>query len=692
MSLLDIENLSVRYRADDDYIHAVSDVSLTIPYGVNYGLVGESGSGKSTIADAVLKLLPSSAQVDCDAITFDGQDLLNADDELEQDLLWEEIAFIPQDAMDALDPVMSTGDQVVQAIRKHRDVTKSQARDRTREVFDAVGLDPQRIDDYPHQFSGGMRQRVTIAMAMALDPKLIIADEPTTGLDVIVQDKILDQIAQVQAETDSALLMITHDIGVISELTERMSVLYGGKVMERGETAQVLNEPTNPYTMGLKNSFPDIEVHDENLVSIPGSPPERRSSLDGCAFRERCPFAEDVCHSTHPPLHEAGDGTQESACHFVDDAPALREDATEPSTWGIESQSEIRDHDPGETVIEAEGLKKWFPMGQSFLDSIRGREQTYVKAVDGVDVSVSESEIVGLAGESGCGKSTLGNTLVQLEEPTGGTIRFNGDPVGDLSGGALKAFRRDAQIIFQDPFDSLNPRQTVRQAVTEPLTIHGIHDKRDGSRQEAVVRTLREVGLTPPERFLDKNPHELSGGERQRVAVARALVLRPDLLICDEPASMLDVSLRVGLLNLLRELSREHDIGILYISHDLASLAYVADRVAIMYLGKIVETAETREILSNPEHPYTAALLAAWPGKDPLVERDRVLLPGEPPDPVDLPAGCNFAPRCPHAQDQCRQDQPALVDGTDGDGTDHGDHATACHFPMEPGEEITDLL
>jgi peptide/nickel transport system ATP-binding protein len=692
MSLLDIENLSVRYRADDDYIHAVSDVSLTIPYGVNYGLVGESGSGKSTIADAVLRLLPSSAQVDCNAITFDGQDLLNADDELEQELLWEEIAFIPQDAMDALDPVMSTGDQVIQAIRKHRDVTRSQARERTREVFGAVGLDPQRIDDYPHQFSGGMRQRVTIAMAMALDPKLIIADEPTTGLDVIVQDKILDQIARVQAETDSALLMITHDIGVISELTERMSVLYGGKVMERGETARVLNTPTNPYTMGLKNSFPDIEVHDENLVSIPGSPPERRSSLDGCAFRERCPFAEDVCHSGHPPLHEAGDDAQESACHFVDDAPALREEADEPATWGIEPQAELRDHDPGGTVIEAEGLKKWFPMGQSFLDSIRGREETHVKAVDGVDVAVSKSEIVGLAGESGCGKSTLGNTLVQLEDPTGGTVRVNGEPVGDLSGGELKAFRRDAQIIFQDPFDSLNPRQTVRQVVTEPLTIHGLHDKRDGSRQEAVVRTLREVGLTPPERFLDKHPYELSGGERQRVAVARALVLRPDLLICDEPASMLDVSLRVGLLNLLRELSREHDIGILYISHDLASLAYVADRVAIMYLGRIVETAETSDLLSNPQHPYTAALLAAWPGKDPLVERDRVILPGEPPDPVDLPAGCNFAPRCPHAREECWQDQPALVDGTDGVGDDHRDHAAACHFPMEPGEEITDLL
>jgi peptide/nickel transport system ATP-binding protein len=688
MTLLDIENLSVRYRTGDDYVHAVSDVSISIDEGTNYGLVGESGSGKSTVADAILQLLPSSAQVESDGVRFDGGDLFEADSETRQQLLWEEIAFIPQDAMDALDPVMSTGDQIVQAIRKHRDVSREKARERTREVFDVVGIDPDRIDNYPHQFSGGMRQRVTIAMAMALDPKLIIADEPTTGLDVIVQDKILDKIDEVQQRTGSSLLMITHDIGVVSELCDELTVLYGGKTMEQGRTNDVLASPTNPYTMGLKNSFPDIGSHDESLVSIPGSPPQRHGELDGCVFRARCPFATEECKAAHPPLHEDEETGQGSACHYQPKAAKLREQATDPAVWGIESADEYAEFDrTKEPVIQTRDLRKWFSTGQSLVDQLRGRDPKYVKAVDGVDLTVSKSEIVGLAGESGCGKSTLGMTMVRLEEPTGGTIEFNGEELEALNRGELKDFRRQAQIIFQDPFDSLNPRQTVRQIVREPLDIHDIESDQDGSREREVIRTLEDVGLTPPERFLSKRPHELSGGERQRVAVARGLVLRPDLLICDEPASMLDVSLRVGLLNLMRKLARENDIGILYISHDLSSLAYVADRLAIMYLGNIVEIGETGNVLDHAYHPYTSALLAAWPQKDPLKKRDRVLLPGEPPDPVDLTEGCNFAPRCPHAQDDCWEDDPTLTDTPS-----NGDHRKACHYPMELGENVTDLL
>jgi peptide/nickel transport system ATP-binding protein len=687
MSLLEIQDLSVKYSADGGHVHAVSDVSLSISEGVNYGLVGESGSGKSTIADAVLKLLPSSARVECSELSFEGRDLTSMDREAERRLYWEEIAFIPQDAMDALDPVMSTGDQIIQAIRKHRDVSRAEARERTREVFDVVGLDPDRIDEYPHQFSGGMRQRVTIAMAMALDPTLIIADEPTTGLDVIIQDKILDKIAEVQERTDSSLLMITHDIGVVAEICDEVSVLYGGKVMERGRTDDVFNSPTNPYTMGLKNSFPDIESYDETMVSIPGSPPERRSELDGCVFRERCPFATEECDSDHPPLEGSGAPGQESACHYADRAEELRSDAAEPGTWGITAgDSHASVSRSGDQVIETDGLQKWFPLGQSLTDQLRGRSAKHVKAVDGVDLSIGRSEIVGLAGESGCGKSTLGKTMVQLETPTGGEITFNGETIDQLKGGKLKSFRRQAQIVFQDPFDSLNPRQTVRKIVGEPLDIHDLHED-DAERDEEVVRTLEDVGLTPPERFLNKRPHELSGGERQRVAVAKALVLRPDLLICDEPASMLDVSLRVGLLNLMRELARENDMGILYISHDLSSLAYVADRINVMYLGKIVESGSTEEVLTDPQHPYTAALLAAWPRKDPTEERARVLLPGEPPNPIDLSEGCNFAPRCPHARERCHEEEPELDDAGN-----RNTHRKACYFPMQPGENITDML
>lgn len=682
--LLDIENLGVTYQSENQDYFAVNDVSLSVERNEIHGLVGESGSGKSTIADAILGLLPEDASVTGD-ITFDGKQLLSMSPGDKQHILWEEIAYIPQSAMDALDPVMTTGNQIVQAIRKHRNVTKKEANDRVREVFDIVGLDPERIDEYPHQFSGGMRQRVTIAMAIALEPKLIIADEPTTGLDVIIQDKILDKIMEIQRQTESSLLMITHDMGVITETTDRMSVLYGGKIMEQGRTADVISTPTNPYTMGLKNSFPEVRTS-ERKIAIPGDPPEFHNPPTSCVFEPRCPFSDSECSETHPPLKDIAETSQRSACHFAENHDDMREEATAPGTWGVSSIDFEATRRSGNTILETRDLQKWFKQRQSFIDSLRGAAPEYVKAVDGVSITIREGEVLGLAGESGCGKSTLGETVVGLEEPTGGEILYKSEDISRFSERDLRDFRKEAQIVFQDPYDSINPRQTVERIISEPLLIHGIGED-STARRRLVTEALDDVGLTPAEKYLDNYPHELSGGEKQRVAVARAFVLDPDFIVCDEPASMLDVSTKMEILGLLRALANEKDVGVLYISHDLASLAYVADRLAVMYLGRIIERGLVEDVLSTPKHPYTSALVAANPVVDATATRERVLLPGNPPDPIDLPEGCNFAPRCPNAEKKCREDDPTLA--ADADETDQ---TWACFFPMETEEEISEVL
>ncbi|WP_137290838.1 dipeptide ABC transporter ATP-binding protein [Natronorubrum halophilum] len=674
MTLLNVEDLKVTYATDDEPVHAVNDVSFTIDEGVNYGLAGESGSGKSTVAEALLGLLPGNGTVESGTIEFSGTDLTSLSEAERRDILWEDIAYIPQSAMDSLDPVMSTGDQIAQAIHTHRNVTDAKARDRVRELFEIVGLDPDRIDEYPHEFSGGMRQRVTIAMALALEPDLIIADEPTTGLDVIVQDKIIDKILEIQERMDSSLLLITHEIGVIAETCDELSILYGGKVMEQGSVDNVLVNPTNPYTMGLKNSFPEIDEN-EDPVAIPGSPPNLNREPTACVFEDRCPFATEECEESHPDPVDLPNRNHRSACHRVKEAAQLRRDADEPETWNIPDDGDA-DSDRGEVILETNDLEKHYEQSQPLLDKFRGEDPDYVKAVDGVSLSVRRSEVLGVAGESGCGKSTLGETMALLEDPTGGKFTFDGKPYEYYQDGNLQEFRRKVQIIFQDPFDSLNPRQTVRKLVGEPLTIH---DYRADEKERAIVETLEKVGLTPAEKFLDKYPHELSGGQRQRVAVAKALVLDPDFLICDEPASMLDVSLKVNLLNLLRGLADAEDIGIVYISHDLASLTQVSDRLAIMYLGRVIEEGDVDRIASHPRHPYTSSLLSAAPEKDPTADRTRVLLEGEPPDPVDLPSGCTFAPRCPRAQESCWEAEPAIDEI--GDET----HRAACYFPV--GEE-----
>lgn len=702
MTLLYVDNLVVRYDTHDETVHSVNGVSFTIEDGVNYALSGESASGKSTTAKAILGLLPDNAVIESGEIEFEGRNLRTMTPAERQDLLWEEIAFIPQTAIDALDPIMTVGAQVRQAIQTHRQISEGKARRRARDLFETVGLDPERIGEYPHQFSAGMRQRVVIAMALALDPKLIIADEPASGLDAVVQDKIIDNILQIQEETDSSLLLITHDLSVIAETCDEISVLYGGTVMEQGHVDNVLLNPSHPYTMGLKNAYPAQDGGGNELISVPGEPPTLDEPPTGCIFEPRCPFATDECESVRPQLEELPYRNQRVACHHTDRATRMRNSADDPSTWGGTTASTSYDDD--EVLLEVEELCKWYERKGSLLgrlpleggspsvarvantirkayerqgDVLRDvldSGESQVRAVDGVSFSVSRGEVLGVVGESGCGKSTLAQTLGLLEEPTSGRFTFDGHTNEYYQDGNLQSFRQQLQVIFQNPYESLNPRMTVKQLVQEPLTIHNYRlDERD----EAVKETLERVGLAPAEHYLDSYPNELSGGQRQRVALAQALVIDPDFLICDEPASMLDVSLQAEVLNLLRGLADTEGIGILYISHDLASLTRVADRLAIMYLGRFVERGETDRIVSNPKHPYTEALLAAIPEMDPRGTRDRVTLEGEPTTPVKRTKGCRFTSRCPRSTDRCHREEPEL-DTWIGES-----HEAACFHPSE---------
>ena len=702
MTLLDVENLRVRYDTREGPLHSVNGVSFAIDDGVNYALSGESASGKSTTAKAILGLLPDHATIESGGIEFGGRDLRSLTPTERQDLLWEEIAFVPQTAIDALDPVMTVGAQIRQAIQTHREVAERNARRRSRELFETVGLDPDRLGDYPHQFSGGMRQRVVIAMALALDPKLIVADEPTTGLDVIVQDKIVDNILRIQEETDSSLLLITHDLSVIAETCDEMSVLYGGTVVEQGRVDHLLRNPTNPYTMGLRNAFPDLDADGDDLVSIPGTPPSLESAPTGCVFEPRCPFSTEECATTDPELETLPYRTQRVACHEADRAARMRRQAETAATWGgaaegsrstggaalLEVDGLRKSYERSESLLGrlpiggvsptvtgfTNGLRRWYERRGEILGEVLDDGSSEIRAVDGVSLSVGRGEILGVVGESGCGKSTLGRTLALLEEPTGGGFRFDGRSHEFYRDGNLQSFRQKLQIVFQNPYESLNPRLTVGQLVKEPLTIHGY---RTGDRDAAVRETLERVGMSPAERHVDQYPNELSGGQRQRVAIARALVVDPDFLICDEPASMLDVSLQAEVLNLLRTLANTDGIGVLYISHDLASLTQIADRLATMYLGRFVETGPTHRVVTDPKHPYTEALLAAVPETDPRGSRERVALDGQPADPEAPPEGCRFAPRCPKATEECRAAEP------DRDAWRRGDHAAACVHPAE---------
>ncbi len=658
--LLDVRDLHVHYDTDAGPVRAVDGIDLRIAPGEALGLVGESGCGKTTAAKSILRLLPPNGRIAGGRIGFREVDLASLDEEALRKVRWRDIAWISQAAMNALDPVYRVGDQIVEAIQTHRQMSRTDAMARAAELFRMVGIDPQRLRAYPFEMSGGMKQRSVIAMAMALDPAMIIADEPTTALDVVTQAQILARLQRLRREHGMAVLFITHDISVVVQTCDTVAVMYGGLVVEHGPVREVFRTPVHPYTMGLTNAFPTLEGAVRELVSIPGAPPDLLAPPRGCRFAERCPFATDRCRDEAPALVEVGPG-RSAACHYPEQAVAFRAEARHEATWRhvgerlgevVAATGASRREPESEPLFEVDALTRHYPVARSWWSAFRRNVPTrVVHAVDAISFEVRRGEILGLAGESGSGKTTTGETLVRLQEPTDGHLRFEGAAVEHLHGARLKAFRRRAQMVFQDPYETLNPRLTIEDIVGEPLVIHRIASGDD--RRDRVVAALERGGLRPPEQYLARFPHELSGGQRQRVAIARAIVLEPAFLVADEPVSMLDVSIRAGVLNLLRRFRDEDGISIVYVSHDLPTIRYVADRTAIMYLGQVVEIGPTEAVIGGRLHPYTQLLLEASPEPDPDVFKPLLEARGEIPSAIDVPNGCRFHTRCPVATERC---------------------------------------
>jgi peptide/nickel transport system ATP-binding protein len=636
MHLLDVENLQTYFQTEDGPARAVDGVSFHIAEGESLALVGESACGKSVTAHSILGLIRPPGWHPGGSIRLEGRELLGAEEAVLRKVRGNEVSMIFQEPMTSLNPVYTIANQLSEPLLLHRGLNAGQARLRCRELLGQLGIaEPDVVlDSYPHQLSGGMRQRVMIAMAIACRPRLMIADEPSTALDVTVQAQILHLIRQLQQEYGMALLLITHDLGVVNQMCDRICVMYSGRVAEVAPRERLLRAPRHPYTVKLLQSIPRGVRREQRLTAIRGQVRPATDYPDGCRFAERCDHAAPRCEAGQPPLFVA-DGGAVSACWLQDPDEPLPPRETPPA---LRTEHGER-HTHGPVLLETRDLRTHFPVRKGFFQ----RTVAHVRAVDGVSLAIREGTTLGLVGESGCGKTTLGHSLLNLEGHARGEVRFEGRNLLALPAGELRRMRRKVQIIFQDPFSSLNPRLMVNDIVGEGLRLHepGLGEAEYVRR---IAEVLGEVGLAPEIGL--RYAHEFSGGQRQRIAVARALILRPRFIVLDEATSALDVSVQAQILNLLRDLQARYTLTYLFITHDLGVVRYLADEVAVMYLGRIVEQGPTEAVFAQPAHPYTRSLLAAVPS---LVERWSAppQLTGEVPSPVSPPSGCHFHPRCP---------------------------------------------
>ena len=702
--LLEIKDLHTDIEIRSGVVRALSGVDLVVNAGETLGVVGESGSGKTMTALSLMGLLPQGGRVSSGSMLLEGEDLTAMPPASVRKLRGTKVGMIFQDPLTSLNPTMKIGLQVCEPLRVHEKMPKKEALARAVEILKRVGMPrPESVvSSYPHQLSGGMRQRVMIAMALVCQPRILIADEPTTALDVTTQMQILDLIDELRDEYQMGVILITHDLGVVAGHTDRVSVMYAGRIVETAPTKTLFTEPRHRYTSSLMAALPERALAERTrLFSIPGAPPSLTDLPVGCRFAARCLWATDQCRAAYPGL--GGEGAHTYACfhpvHEGDESPAALQARLDAERAADEAGVGSADRagagaaqgvsagnaspvgangakgpaapptgpaPRGPLLDVKEASREYESAGSGFFK----RDKGVVSAVDRVSITVRKGETYGLVGESGCGKSTVGRLIAGLEPPSGGAIELDGRDLATLKGRDAVRIHRDVQMMFQDSYAAMDPRMRIDQILAEPMSIQRTGDAQQIA--ERIMEILEQVGLT--EEILDRYPHEFSGGQLQRIGFARSLTLAPDLIVADEPVSALDVSVQAQVLNLMKDLQEELGLSYLFISHDLAVVQYMADRIGVMYLGRIVEEGPAEEVVANPRHPYTKALIDSIPVPDPAFEHtdDAIKLTGEPPSAINPPEGCRFRPRCPFATDECLA-QPPLSGGG---------HRVACHHPL----------
>ncbi len=679
--LLEVRDLTVEFGAAGGALTVVDGVSFSVDRGHTLGLVGESGCGKSVSSLAVMGLIPPrTGRVRASTLRLGEWDLTTIERARLRELRGREMAMIFQEPMTSLNPAFTIGNQIAESVRAHQSVTRAQAKTRAVEMLDRVGIpDPhRRVKDYPHAFSGGMRQRAMIAMALANDPKLLIADEPTTALDVTIQAQILDLLRTLQRDTGMAIVFVTHDLGVVADICDEVVVMYAGQVVEHTPVGPVFDRPRHPYSAGLLTSMPQTTPPGQPLPVIRGQVPNPQDWPLGCRFADRCDHSEPECE--HAPIEWSGTDGEGVRCRRASALVLAGASATD-----VGAGTTDRVGGPGERVeplVAVKGLAKAFPVRSAVLR----RQLGVVRAVDGVEFEIAAGETLGLVGESGSGKSTVARLVTRLIEPTAGSVTIDGAEITGLGKASLRGSRRRMQMVFQDPYSSLDPRQTVAEAIGEPLAVH--ERVRGSARDVRVLELLAAVGMG---RYaMSRYAYEFSGGQRQRIAIARALALDPSFVVLDEPVSSLDVSTQSQVINLLTDLQSRLGLTYLFIAHDISVVRHISDRIAVMYLGRIVEIGPAEEVYTRPRHPYTAALLSAIPVPDPGRQRtrERIVLRGDVPSPLDPPSGCRFRTRCQYAMDVCAVEDPPVF--TTPEGT-----TVACHLhvtgPTLGGEPVLGL-
>lgn len=679
--ILKVKNLAVAYKVHGGEIEAVQDISFKIQRGESMGIVGESGCGKSTVAWAIVNFLGANGYIKRGRISFMGEELLGKTGEELRHLRGDRIAMVYQDPMQALNPSMRLGDQLKEVLTVHHNISENAAEQRCREMLARVYMpDPADImKRYPHQISGGQQQRVVIAMALLNEPALLIMDEPTTALDVTVEAAVLDLIGELRRDFDTAILYISHNLGVVSRVCNRVGVLYAGELVERATVTELFSHPQHPYTQGLMRCVPKLGTDKSSgtLYPIPGRVPSPNDRPHGCMFAPRCDYVRQRCHSERPSLRQLENGSW-ARCHFAEE---IAEEIAEtgwlpPANLGLPLPKSPEQN--GETILKVEDLRKYYPVHDTGLRGALGLGQSrQIKAVDRVTFAMPKGSTLGIVGESGCGKSSLAKTIIGLEESSGGKAEFMGfDITGDLSARSLQLIQ-ELQMVFQNPDSTLNPAYTVGQQIARPMIRFGTVPR--ANVQSEVIKLLNAMRLGTD--YYDRLPRQLSGGEKQRVGMARALASHPNLILCDEPVSALDVSVQAAILNLLLDVQQSYGTTLLFIAHDLSVVRFLSDFIAVMYLGEIVEQGPAESIYAPPYHPYTEALLSAVPIPDPSVEQKHIRLEGTVPSALNPPSGCHFHTRCPRRQllpdggRICEIETPPWRDAGTG-------HQIYCHLPL----------